>query len=143
VYSVNENLRRAVQPMLGIDPRTTGEKMAEQLKNLDPENPDSLLKAAQALQSIDPVRAAALRQAAAQKTKENEDRRLSRDLQTQQLEQAKLQTEALTQDAADRALADANAETTARAIMQKDPLLGNMFLRRQLSAEQVMNALAH
>jgi hypothetical protein len=66
----NENLRRAVQPMLGIDPRTTGEKMAEQLKGLDPENPDSLLQAAQALQSIDPVRAAALRQAAAQKRDE-------------------------------------------------------------------------
>ena len=66
-----EDLRRAVQPMLGIDSRTTGEKMAEQLKNLDPENPDSLLKAAQALQSIDPVRAASLRQAAAQKRIEN------------------------------------------------------------------------
>src|SRR5210317_2130975 len=62
-----EDLRRAVQPMLGIDPRTTGEKMAEQLKGLDPEDPNSLLKAAQALQSIDPVRAASLRQAAAQK----------------------------------------------------------------------------
>lgn len=67
----NEQLRRAVQPMIGIDPRTTGEKMAEQLKDLDPENPDSLLQAAQALQSIDPVRAASLRQIAAQKTKEN------------------------------------------------------------------------
>ena len=61
-----ENLRRAVQPMLGIDPRTTGEKMAEQLQNLDPENPDSLLQAAQSLQATDPVRAAALRQAAAE-----------------------------------------------------------------------------
>ena len=65
-----EDLRRAVQPMLGIDPRTTGEKMAEQLKGLDPEDPNSLLQAAQALQSIDPVRAAALRQAAAQKRDE-------------------------------------------------------------------------
>ena len=137
-----EDLRRAVQPMIGIDPRTTGEKMAEQLKGLDPENPDSLLQAAQALQSIDPVRAASLRQMAAQKTKEAEDRQLSRDLQSQQLEQSRLQTEALTQDAADRALANAGAETTARAIMEKDPLLGNMFLRRQLSADQVMNALA-
>ena len=68
----NENLRRAVQPMLGIDPRTTGEKMAEQLKGLDPENPDSLLQAAQGLQSIHPVRAAALRQAAAHKRIEKE-----------------------------------------------------------------------
>jgi len=69
-----ENLRRAVQPMLGIDPRTTGEKMAEQLKGLDPESPNSLLQAAQAMQSIDPVRAASLRQAAAQKRVEQKDR---------------------------------------------------------------------
>jgi len=66
----NEDLRRAVQPMLGIDPRTTGEKMADQLKNLDPEDPNSLLQAAQALQSTDPVRAAALRQAAAEVRRE-------------------------------------------------------------------------
>ena len=62
----NENLRRAVQPMLGIDPRTTGEKMAEQLNRLDPNDPNSLLQAAKSLQSIDPVRAASLRQAAIQ-----------------------------------------------------------------------------
>jgi hypothetical protein len=61
-----EDLRRAVQPMLGIDPRTTGEKMAEQLNRLDPNDPNSLLEAAKSLQSIDPVRAASLRQAAAQ-----------------------------------------------------------------------------
>ena len=85
-----ENLRRAVQPMLGIDPRTTGEKMAEQLKNLDPENPDSLLQAAQALQSIDPVRAAALRQAAAQKRIEKEDR--ERAIVTENLRQTQLGT---------------------------------------------------
>src|SRR6056300_541800 len=76
-----ENLRRAVQPMLGIDPRTTGEKMAEQLKNLDPENPDSLLQAAQALQSIDPVRAAALRQAAAQKRAEKSQAKRDKEFQ--------------------------------------------------------------
>ena len=77
----NENLRRAVQPMLGIDPRTTGEKMAEQLKNLDPENPDSLLQAAQALQSIDPVRAASLRQAAAQKRVEQSQAKRDEEFQ--------------------------------------------------------------
>ena len=85
-----EDLRRAVQPMLGIDPRTTGEKMAEQLQNLDPENPDSLLQAAQALQSIDPVRAAALRQAAAQKRIEKEDR--ERAIVTENLRQTQLGT---------------------------------------------------
>src|SRR6056300_1678262 len=67
-----ENLRRAVQPMLGIDPRTTGEKMAEQLQGLDPRDPNSLLKAAQAMQSIDPVRAAALRQAALERQQQVE-----------------------------------------------------------------------
>ena len=85
-----EDLRRAVQPMLGIDPRTTGEKMAEQLQNLDPENPDSLLQAAQALQSIDPVRAAALRQAAAQKRIEKEDR--ERAIATENLRQTQIGT---------------------------------------------------
>ena len=62
----NENLRRAVQPMLGIDPRTTGEKMQESLKNLDLNSPQGLIQAANQMQSIDPVRAASLRQAAAQ-----------------------------------------------------------------------------
>ena len=83
-----EDLRRAVQPMLGIDPRTTGEKMAEQLKGLDPEDPNSLLQAAQALQSIDPVRAAALRQAAARVRVEKEDREKTTRLQELQLNAA-------------------------------------------------------
>ena len=83
-----EDLRRAVQPMLGIDPRTTGEKMAEQLKGLDPEDPNSLLQAAQALQSIDPVRAASLRQAAARVRVEKEDREKTTRLQELQLNAA-------------------------------------------------------
>ena len=83
-----EDSRRAVQPMLGIDPRTTGEKMAEQLKGLDPEDPNSLLQAAQALQSIDPVRAASLRQAAARVRVEKEDREKTTRLQELQLNAA-------------------------------------------------------
>ncbi len=71
----NEDLRRAVQPMLGIDPRTTGEKLGEQIAGLDMSTPEGMLQAAQALQSIDPVRAAALRQAAAEKQIENQDRK--------------------------------------------------------------------
>lgn len=66
-----EDLRRAVQPMLGIDPRTTGERLQEQLKGIDTSKPAGLLQAAQAIQSIDPVRAAALRQAAAEATRLN------------------------------------------------------------------------
>lgn len=136
-----ENLRRAVQPMLGLDPRTTGEKMAEQLKGLNPEDPNSLLQAAQALQSLDPVRAAALRQAAAQKTKENEDRKLARDLQTQQLKQAEVQTKLFTGEEADAALARAGIDETAKSIEEKDPLLAAMFKRRQISANNVMQIL--
>lgn len=71
----NEDLRRAVQPMLGLDPRTTSEKLGEQIQGIDMSTPDGMLKAAQALQSIDPVRAAALRQAAAEKRIENQDRK--------------------------------------------------------------------
>ena len=48
----NEDIRRAVQPMLGIDPRTTGEKVQEALKGVDPNNPKSLLQAAQAVGSL-------------------------------------------------------------------------------------------
>ena len=71
----NEDLRRAVQPLLGLDPRTTSEKLGEQIQGIDMSTPDGMLKAAQALQSIDPVRAAALRQAAAEKRIENQDRK--------------------------------------------------------------------
>jgi hypothetical protein len=71
----NEDLRRAVQPMLGLDPRTTSEKVGEQISGLDMSTPEGMLQAAQALQSIDPVRAAALRQAAAEKRIENQDRK--------------------------------------------------------------------
>ena len=69
-----ENLRRAVQPMLGLDPRTAGEKLAEKIGSLDLSNPADMLKAAQELQSIDPVRAASLRQAAVNKQAELSDR---------------------------------------------------------------------
>ena len=60
----NENLRRAIQPMIGIDPRTTGERLQDQLKNIDTSTPQGLLKAAQAIQQIDPMRAAPLPQSA-------------------------------------------------------------------------------
>jgi predicted pyridoxine 5'-phosphate oxidase superfamily flavin-nucleotide-binding protein len=68
----NDALRRAVQPMIGIDPRSTGERVSEQLQGLNPNNANSILQAAQALQSIDPVRAASLRQMAAQLTRQNQ-----------------------------------------------------------------------
>lgn len=84
-----EDLRRAVQPMIGIDPRTTGEKMAEQLGQIDTSTPEGLMQAAQAIQSIDPVRAAALRQASVEATRAEEERelRLKGERQRQELAQ--------------------------------------------------------
>jgi hypothetical protein len=70
----NENLRRAVQPMIGIDPRTTSERLQEQLGSIDTSTPEGLAQAAQAIQSIDPVRAAALRQEAVRMRAEMQDR---------------------------------------------------------------------
>ena len=70
----NEDLRRAVQPMLGIDPRTTGERLQEQLGKIDTSTPEGLMQAAQAIQSIDPVRAASLRQEAVRMRTEMQDR---------------------------------------------------------------------
>lgn len=96
----NEDIRRAVQPMLGIDPRTTGEKVGEQISELDMSTPQGMLQAAQALQSIDPLRAATLRQAAAEQRKVDQDRKRTLELQDMQLaaarrqEQVSLDTEA-------------------------------------------------
>ena len=70
----NEDIRRAVQPMFGIDPRTDSEKMAEKIGQMDASTPEGLLQAAQALQSVDPVRATALRQAASEMRVELSDK---------------------------------------------------------------------
>ena len=99
----NENLRRAIQPMIGIDPRTTGERLQDQLKNIDTSTPQGLLKAAQAIQQIDPMRAATLRQAAAEQTKADEDRERRVRLETMQIE------------AAERSAKDEKAQQAARA----------------------------
>ncbi len=102
----NEDLRRAVQPMLGIDPRTTGEKIGEQIAGLDMSKPEDMLKAAQGIESVDPLRAAALRQAASQQRAQNEDR-------AKQVRLQELQIEAAEQEGKDRteqvALRDSNA----------------------------------
>ena len=94
----NEDLRRAVQPILGLDPRTDSEKMQEKIGQMDFTTPQGLINAANALQSTDPVRAASLRQAAVALDKETkaQKRTISR------------------QDAAD-ARAEAQAEYAAEA----------------------------
>ena len=102
----NEDLRRAVQPMMGIDPRTTGEKMQEQLGQMDVSTPAGLLQAANSIQGTDPIRAAALRQAASQMTMEIEDRKSSTTLQ-------KLQITAAEREAKQNEASDANRSTNS------------------------------
>ena len=70
----NENLKRGIQPMMGIDPRSASEKMQEQLGQIDTSTPEGLLKAANSIQSVDPIRAAALRQAASELAVELSDK---------------------------------------------------------------------
>ena len=138
----NEDLRRAVQPMLGIDPRTTGEKMAEQLKGLDPEDPNSLLQAAQALQSIDPVRAASLRQAAARVRAEKEDR--ERAITTENLRQASIATSTiaaqqgmrLDQEQADINRRKADAFFDEHELTLEKLRLGNLDAREERETRQ-------
>lgn len=84
----NEDIRRAVQPMFGIDPRSTSEKLQEQIGEMDASTPEGLLKAAQSLQSVDPIRAAALRQAASQMRMDMEDREMAQT--TEQMRQTQL-----------------------------------------------------
>ena len=136
----NEDLRRGVQPLLGLDPRTTGEKIQEQIQGLDPSDPNSLLKAAQALESIDPIRAASLRQLAVTKRRENEDRLSAQKSQELSDKAAQLNIDIGEQNLSDARTASAatarrlgNLENTARAIMQKDQLLGNLVLRESVA----------
>jgi hypothetical protein len=91
-----EDLRRAVQPMLGIDPRTTGERLQDQLKNIDTSTPEGKKRLIEVVQSVDPVRAAALRQQfaeeAAQKAKEQ--RELSLKERAMTVDESRAQTQA-------------------------------------------------
>lgn len=86
-----EDLRRAVQPMIGIDPRSTGEKLQSVLSSVDTSTPAGMLQAANLVQSIDPVRAAALRQEAARMRTAEEDRELTRRTQEASLRASGLQ----------------------------------------------------
>jgi hypothetical protein len=92
----NDALRRAVQPMIGIDPRSTGERVSEQLKGVDMSTPEGMLQAAQSLQSIDPVRSAALRQEAVRMRTEMQDRlrQQSRENELDAQRQAKAERDA-------------------------------------------------
>lgn len=117
-----ENLRRAIQPMLGIDPRTPGEKLQEKLASIDTSTPKGLLDAANAIQSIDPIRAAALRQEAARLRTEEEDRALAR--KTEEMRQIELGT-SIAADTQRMRLA-ANAEQRAQVAAESAARLAGL-----------------
>ena len=120
----NEDLRRAVQPMLGLDPRTDSEKMQEKIGQMDFTTPKGLIDAANALQSTDPVRAATLRQAAVALDKENkaQARTISR------------------QDAAD-ARAVAQEERAVQSAERADTQFGWQTEEQKRSKEQFDNSI--
>lgn len=91
----NEDLRRGVQPLFGVDPRSSGEKIGEQIARLDMSTPSGMRQAAEILQSTNPVQAAALRAAASQKTVELADK--ARQISRQDT------SDLLQQESADRA----------------------------------------
>jgi hypothetical protein len=91
----NEDLRRGVQPLFGVDPRSTSEKIGEQIARLDMSTPSGMRQAAEILQSTNPVQAAALRAAASQKTVELADK--ARQISRQDT------SDLLQQESADRA----------------------------------------
>jgi hypothetical protein len=120
----NEDLRRAVQPMLGIDPRTDSEKMQEKIGQMDFTTPKGLIAAANALQSTDPVRAATLRQAAVALDKEN-----------------KAQTRTISrQDAAD-ARAAAQEERAVQSAERAETQFGWQTEEQQRSKQQFDNSI--
>ena len=75
-----EALRRGVGGMLGLDVRSESEKVQDALKNVDPNNPQSLLQAAQMIQGLGlGTQAAQMRQMAAeQKRQQDIDERQKR-----------------------------------------------------------------
>jgi len=101
-----ENLKRAVQPMLGIDPRSSEERLQESLAGMDLNSPTGLRDAALAIQSVDPLRAATLRQAALEMQRETTDReRIAEDrLRTQKRQD---EADQRARDVEERAIASA------------------------------------
>lgn len=141
-----EDLRRAVQPMIGIDPRTTGEKLQAALANIDTSTPAGLLQAANAVQSVDPIRAATLRQEAARLRKEEEDREMART--TEELRQlqagtsiaAAQQSMRLQQNADDRAAVAAEYAAQQAGLGQAATILQINEGARDIIAQQNADA---
>ena len=110
------HLKRAVQPMLGIDPRSSEERLQESLAGMDLNSPTGLRDAALAIQSVDPLRAATLRQAALEMQRETTDReRIAEDrLRTQKR-----------QDEADQRARDAEERARASAARSEQSFENN------------------
>lgn len=125
----SEDLRRGVQPMIGIDPRTTGEKLQAALANIDPSTPAGLLEAANAVQAIDPVRAATLRQEAARLRKEEEDREMAQ------------RSEELSQLASATSIASATQSMRLRETAEERAEVAATFAAQQAGLDQSARAL--
>jgi len=101
-----EAMRRGVGGMLGLDVRTESEKVQEALKGVDPNDPQSLLQAAQAVGNLGlGTQAAQMRGMAADVTRQRQA-----DLLAQQ--------QAATQMAADLARTEQSVETTRRTRLE-------------------------
>lgn len=155
------DMASAIQPLMGIDTRTSGEKVAERIGQLDLTDPTDMLKAAQELQSIDPVRAAALRQAAAARQVEIADRKrkIERENAADRLAKAREQravnqearavtdwgqrmvTDALTRQREQAELDNAkNLRTRVSNLVEEtDPELASSILQSNLTSNQLIN----
>ena len=101
-----EALRRGVGGMLGLDVRTESEKVQEALQGVDPNDPQSLLQAAQAVGNLGlGTQAAQMRAMAADVTRQKQA-----DLMAKQ--------QAATQMAADLARTEQSAEATKRTKLE-------------------------
>jgi len=103
-----ESLRRGIGGMLGLDVRSESEKVQDALKNVDPNNPQSLLQAAQMIQGLGlGAQAAEIRAMAADVTRQ----RKADLLATQQ---------ASTQMAADLARTEQSTAATERTRLETE-----------------------
>ena len=125
----NDALRRAVQPMIGIDPRSTGEKLQGALANVDTSTPAGMLQAANLVQSIDPIRAASLRQEAARMRTEAEDRAMART------------TEELRQLQAGTNIASATQQMRMRETQEQRAVVAAEYAAQQAGLSQAASAL--
>lgn len=101
-----EALRRGVGGMLGLDVRTESEKVQEALQGVDPNNPQSLLQAAQAVGNL------------GLGTQSAQMRAMAADVARQKQADLMAQQQAATQMAADLARTEQSAEATRQTRLE-------------------------